>query len=345
MSDRELDLHARFRTLCLIAALLFAPAPAAAALSEVGEFGANPGNLKMFTFVPPALPSGAPLVVALHGCTQRAADYAADTGWIELAQRWGFALLLPEQRPANNPRLCFNWFNGFAFSDWWLWAEWGSDQDRDEGEARSIRQMIERMVADHGIDPRRIFITGLSAGAGMTAVMLAAYPEMFAAGAMLAGVPYRCARNAVEALTLCGVDLSHSGAGRILDLSPATLAARVFAASAHRGPWPRVSIWHGEADTTVSPDNARELLEQWTAVHGLGQTPQREQLLKGFRHREYRDADGVTRVETIAVAGMGHGVPVEPGSSADRCGRAGTHSFAVGLCASFYIGRFWGIVR
>lgn len=145
----------------------------------------------MFKYVPLSLPASAPLVVALHGCTQRASDYGDETGWTDLARRLQFALLLPEQREENNPRRCFNWFNGWAFSDFWFWGEWGSDQDRGEGEALSIKQMIDRMQVDHGIDPARVFVTGLSGGGAMTAVMLAAYPELFAGAAILAGVPLR----------------------------------------------------------------------------------------------------------------------------------------------------------
>ena len=88
---------------------------------------------------------------------------------------------------SNNAQGCFNWFNP-------------EDITRDHGEARSIRQMIARMVRDHGIDQHRIFVTGLSAGGAMTSVMLAAYPEVFAAGAVIAGLPYGVASNVREAL-------------------------------------------------------------------------------------------------------------------------------------------------
>jgi poly(hydroxyalkanoate) depolymerase family esterase len=312
-------------------------------LNEVSIFGSNPGNLRMFKYVPPGLPAAAPLVVALHGCTQQASDYDDETGWTLLAQRHGFVLLLPQQQPANNPRLCFNWFNGSAFSDWWLWYEWGSDQDRDQGEALSIKQMVDRMKADHPIDPHRVYVTGLSGGGAMTAVMLATYPEVFAGGGILAGVPYKCARTSAEALTECGIDLDSSGAGHITNLSPASWAKRVRDASDYRGPWPRVSIWHGGADKTVNPDNARELMEQWTAVHGVDRIPDTEDKIKGFPHRVYRDAQGHALVETYSIPGMGHGVPVDPGNGNDKCGQPGPRTFAVGICSSYYLAKFWGL--
>lgn len=312
-------------------------------LHEVGNFGSNPGNLRMFKYVPPSLPASAPLVVALHGCTQQASDYDDETGWTTLARRHGFILLLPQQQAGNNARLCFNWFNGDALSDWWLWYEWGSDQDRDKGEALSIKQMVDRMKADHNIDPQRVYVTGLSGGGAMTAVMLATYPDVFAGGGIFAGVPYKCAHTGAEALTQCGIDLDNSGNGHIANLSPAAWAKRVRDATNFAGPWPRVSIWQGQADKTVNPENARELMEQWTAVHGVDHVPDTEDNVKGFPHRVYRDTQGKAVVETYAITGMGHGVPVDPGNGNDQCGRAGPRTFAVGICSSYYLARFWGI--
>src|SRR5918998_828227 len=98
---------------------------------------------------------------------QTAAGYDHGAGWSMLADRYGFVLLFPEQRQANNQRLCFNWYQS-------------GDIERGRGEPLSIRQMIERMVRDHNVDPRRVFVTGLSAGGAMTSVMLATYPELFA---------------------------------------------------------------------------------------------------------------------------------------------------------------------
>ena len=136
-------------------------------LQEVHGFGANPGNLRMFSHLPARLEADPALVVVLHGCTQTAAGYDHGAGWSTLADRYGFALLLPEQQPSNNPNGCFNWFQT-------------GDIERGRGEALSIRQMVEKIVVDQGIDRRRVFITGLSAGGAMTSVMLACYPEVFA---------------------------------------------------------------------------------------------------------------------------------------------------------------------
>ena len=159
-------------------------------LREVVGFGANPGNLRMFVYVPERLPSRAPLVVALHGCSQTADEYDYGTGWSSLSDRLGFAVVYPQQQPANNPQNCFSWFSP-------------GDIGRGHGEALSIRQMVEHAVASFGLDRRRVFATGLSAGGAMASVMLATYPEVFAGGAIIAGLPYGCARTVQQAFEQC----------------------------------------------------------------------------------------------------------------------------------------------
>ena len=155
-------------------------------LQETINFGSNPGALRMFTYLPPQVSAECALVVVLHGCTQSAAGYDLGAGWSTLADRFGFALLLPQQQRSNNPTGCFNWFQT-------------GDIERGCGEALSIRQMVKKMVSDHGVDQTRVFVTGLSAGGAMTSVMLATYPDIFAGGAIIAGVPYGAAKNVQQA--------------------------------------------------------------------------------------------------------------------------------------------------
>src|SRR5207237_6254007 len=103
-------------------------------------------------------------------------------GWSTLADRYGFALLLPEQQRSNNPNGCFNWFQP-------------EHSRRNQGEPLSIRQMIEKSVVDYGINRRRVYVTGLSAGGAIASNMVACYPEVFAGGAIVAGLPYGGATN------------------------------------------------------------------------------------------------------------------------------------------------------
>jgi feruloyl esterase len=289
-------------------------------LSEVAEFGSNPGNLRMLTYVPDGLPPSAPLVVVLHGCTQNAAGYDFGAGWSTLADRYGFALLLPEQRQENNPRGCFNWFRR-------------GDIQRGRGEALSIRQMVERMGRDHAIDPARVFVTGLSAGGAMTAVMLATYPEVFAGGAIIAGLPYGCAGNVQEAL-----DAMFQGQSR----SPREWGDLVRAASRHRGPWPKLSVWHGGGDATVVPMNTGEIIKHWSDVHGLAVEPSGEATVDGYPRQVWRDAHGREVIESFTIGGMAHGTPLAT-AGADAHGAAGPFLLDVGISSTYHIARFWGL--
>ncbi len=315
-------LRRRFRRMATLLALscLFASGHALA-LTEVTGFGSNPGDLRMHKYIPAGLPANAPLVVALHGCAQSASSYDAETGWELLANRFGFALLLPEQQTANNSSRCFTWFET-------------ADTARGQGEPLSIRQMVDRMVADHGIDPARVYVTGLSAGGAMTSVMLATYPDVFAGGAIVAGIPYRCATTQTAAFSCMNPGT---------DLTPAQWGAKVRAASSWTGPWPIVSIWHGDADYTVRPANLTESLEQWADVHGIDTVADVSDTVSGYPHKVYKNASGVAKVETYLITGMGHGTPVDPGTGETQCGTAGAYILDVNVCSSYYIARFFGL--
>jgi poly(hydroxyalkanoate) depolymerase family esterase len=288
-------------------------------LREVASFGSNPGNLRMLTHMRRNFPEAPALVVALHGCTQTAADYDQGSGWSELAYMHGFAMLFPEQQRANNPNNCFNWFLP-------------SDTRRGGGEALSIRQMIDQMVVEHGIDRRRVFIVGLSAGGAMAAAMLAAYPEVFAGGAVIAGLPHGGAVNVQEALQTMAQPRQRPGA-QWGDL--------FRSASSHSGPWPKISLWHGSADTIVNAQNMEEALKQWIDVHGTTLRPQREEAVHGHLRRVWHTDAGDDVIEAVTIQGMNHGVPLATGHRG--IGQVGAFHFDVGISSSQHIARFWDI--
>lgn len=294
-----------------------ATAAGASALVEVTGFGSNPGGLRMYEYGPSGLGSGAPLVVALHGCTQTAADYTK-AGWNGFADKQRFWVLYPEQQTSNNQNRCFDWFQS-------------EDISRGSGEALSIKQMVDAMIARHGIDPKRVFVTGLSAGGAMTNVMLAAYPDVFAAGAVMAGLPYACATGMSDAFTCMNPGKNDT---------PSGWAARVKAASSYPGPWPRVSIWHGASDTTVAPANLSYEAAQWTAVHGADQKADLTETVGPATHAVYTDSSGKAVVETWSIAKMPHGTAVDPSRG---CGAAGAYVLDVGLCSTKHALDFFGL--
>lgn len=291
----------------------------AAALQQVTSFGSNPGALTMWSYRPDNAAVGAPLVIALHGCTQDASGYLNGSGWRDLADRNGITVVLPQQSSANNSSKCFNWFQS-------------GDVTRGQGEVASIASMVSPAISTYAADPARVYVSGLSGGGAMTASMLAAYPDLFAGGSVNAGIAHGCATTVAQAYSCMnpGVDKTPKAWG---DLARAGYAG-------WSGPRPKVAIWHGQSDTTVAPMNGRELRDQWTDVAGVGQTPSGTgTLASGVTWSEY----GGGAVRLTEIAGMSHGTPVDPGSAANQCGTAGAY-FIDTVCGAYYDAQFFGLL-
>ena len=300
-------------------------------MEAVARFGANPGALDMFKYVPEGLPDGAPLVVVLHGCTQTASSMAA-AGWNKLADMYKFAIVYAQQATGNNPVSCFNWA-----------GEYGDPANlvRGQGENQSLASMVETMKTDHGSDSDRVYISGFSAGGAMAAVMLATWPEMFAAGAVHSGVPYRCAVS-VNGATECQGMGNNPGRKK----TPAEWGSLVREANpGYSGRLPRVSIWHGQADTfIVHHDNLVELTEQWTDVHGLSMTPDVTETVAGAAYAAFVSGDR-TLVETTLVPGLGHAVSMGADDPEFPCALEGFAQYFsdAGICSTVRIANFFGL--
>ncbi len=289
--------------------------PAGSGGSELRTVSGAFGNLRMYVFEPTNPAPAAGLVVALHGCTQSAADYRA-AGWEAIAEEHGFYVVYAETS-ANNR--CFAWWEP-------------SQTSRGRGEAAAIAAMVARARADYAIDPSKVFVTGLSAGGAMTAVMLATYPDVFSAGSVIAGIPYRCASSQTEAFSCMFSDPM---------VSQAQWVDRVELAAPPGFTPPRVSVWHGTSDYTVREFAGEAVVSQWTGVHGLDDTPDRVETV-GMEQRElHTRADGTVAVERWVLPSMGHGTPVDP---ARGCGRAGAFILDRGTCSSQKSAEFFGLV-
>ncbi len=293
-------------------------------LEEVTEFGSNPGKVRMYKYVPAGLPPGAPLVVALHGCDQDAKNYSLVTGWNTLAERHRFAVLYPETGVSNNPLKCWNWFRP-------------ADQARGDGEALSVKQMVDAMIAAHRLDPGRVFVTGLSAGGAMTNVLLAVYPDVFAGGAPMAGVAYGCASNAMAAVGCM------NGSRTLSEQQQFDAVRRGY--EGYFGPYPVVSIWQGTKDVIVSPLNAGEIASQWRQLHNAPSRPASDEVIQGSRRVVYEDRRGMGVVEVWRLEGMGHGISVDPdGSGGERGGANGAYAFDRDIWSSYRVAKFWGLI-
>ncbi|MCW2236288.1 extracellular catalytic domain type 1 short-chain-length polyhydroxyalkanoate depolymerase [Azospirillum canadense] len=301
----------------------------------------------------------APLLVLLHGCEQDAASFFTDSGWQDVADRHGLIVLLPEQQHNlfamvggasryGNPLGCFN------FADR-LTSPLKGGVPREAG---AIVSMIDALRAGKGLDPAgsriedgHIYVSGLSAGAGMAATLLADYPQVFAGGALFAGVPALCAQSMTSAASLCGISVMRACGevkARTGGYDSREWAKAVQRASHPKGSpkgSPRVLIVQGTADCTVDPANALYLTNQWTAFHGLpadrptviGQEPSwpDRAVRKGYAPAGANDL----WVESVLLAGVGHVMPIATGDPNRPCGRVRasekkTYIEDVGFCGA-----------
>lgn len=317
----------------LLLYLLFAFPTCNPASEQNGElvalvgFGDNPGNLKAWRYVPKALTDSAALLVVLHGCGQNAAEMARVSGWKELADQAGFAVLYPEQQIANNLQNCFNWFVP-------------EDMRRESGEALSMQQMVQHSLDSLPIARQRVFVTGMSAGGAMAGVMLAAYPELFAAGGVIAGVPYGAGEDLATGLKAMQ--------GRIV-LSPEAWAHRARTAyEGYEGPYPHLAIFHGTDDPIVNPTNAEELAKQWAGLHGLDLADSSvvDSLANNPRVKRsaYLNSDSLEVLLRYDIAGLGHAIPVDPGEGEGQGGETGPYAKDVDFFSTYWIARFLGLL-
>lgn len=313
---------------CALALVTNARRADAGTLEQVPSFGSNPGALVMWRYVPSSPAPHAPLVVFMHGCSQSHTDAAA-VGWTQLADAYGFYVVFPEQATGNNPVRCFNWA-----------GEYGDPANlvRGQGENLSVKQMVDKMKADRDVDGTRVYVTGFSAGGAFASVMMATWPDVFAGGAIMSGLPYRCATT-VNGAYACQQLASHPE----LKKTPAEWGDLVRAAhQGYAGARPRVVIFHGASDSVVSVDNQGELVDQWTNVLGTDQTADETATIAGHQRTRYK-VGGTTVVESWRIASMGHAVAM--GNDPERAcpPSGGTYIESRNLCAVYRAAQFFGL--
>lgn len=282
-----------------------------AQLERVKRFGSNKGHLKMYVHVPPGLDKSkaAPMVVVLHGCLQCAGSVASQTGWNKLADQYGFYVLYPQQRATNNMQKCFKWYKRKHLK-------------KGKGENASIMSMVDHMKSIYKIDSSKVYITGLSAGAAMSVIMMADYPETFNSGAIFAGGPYKVANGMIQGvMSLVGWRLK----------SPEKWADLVRRQNTfYKGEYPRMIIYQGNKDRVVNKRNGVELMEQWTSLHGISTKP--TETIPRFldnadiERNAYQSSGGKEAVIFYKVNGLGHALIVDPGRCTYEGGRRGFFS-------------------
>jgi hypothetical protein len=147
-------------------------------------------------------------------------------------------------------------------------------------------------------------------------------------------LPFGVATNVREALSGMFQSQPHP-AGKLGDL--------VRQASNHKGPWPKLSVWHGSADRTVNPANANEIVKQWLDVHQLPSAPMSEGTVDGYPHQVWWNANGETIIESYTITDMAHGTPLGVADNDERYGSQGAFLIEAGISSSYHIASFFGL--
>lgn len=287
-------------------------------ITQVNNFGTNPGNLTMYEYVPTITSQNAPVVLVMHGCGQLANDFANETGWNDLADQYGFYVIHAGQSLLNNGSKCFNWFSPLDYA-------------RDLGEAKSLAQMVDYMHSNYSTNSNRTYVCGLSAGGSMTSVMMAAYPDKFHKAGIWAGVPYRFSTLGLNNKT------------------PQEWGDFVRGAYTYNGIYPKLFVCQGTNDAIVDPVNEERLVDQWTNVHGVDQTADNTtasfQGNTNVTQKLYQNsALDDTLVITYTVNNMAHGIAVDPGNGTMQGGETSLGAFDVNFFSTYWMADFFGLL-
>ncbi len=259
-----------------------APARRAAPVASTFQNGSfqHGGRTLAYKLFVPSGPSTAlrPVVLMLHGCTQNPDDFAVGTGMNRLAEEQGFLVVYPAQSQDANPQRCWNWFKS-------------NHQQRGRGEPALLAALAQQVAHDHGGDPDRVFVAGLSAGGAMAAVLAQAYPDVFAAAGVHSGLARGTANDAMAAL-----QAMHSGSGP---------AAGKAAGQAQPAP---TIVFHGDRDSTVHPSHGHHVLAASLPTGAPQPTVKKGNSPQGVGYTQQVHADAAGRVvaEYWVVHGAGH---------------------------------------
>jgi len=257
---------------------------------EGGKFVAatygNPAGSRAFKLYIPSRYHGQPipLVVMLHGCTQSPDDFAAGTRMNLVAEEHTCLVVYPAQPSEANAAKCWNWFRP-------------SDQRRGQGEPSLIAGITRQVMRDYAVDPERVYIGGLSAGAAAAAVMGATYPDLYAAIGVHSGLACGAAKDLPSAFV----------AMRQGELSGSSGAGDASEVPGHGSAVPTI-VFHGDRDTTVHPRNGDHVIAQSKRATNLQEKVHRGRVPGGHSYTRtvHTDASGRAIFEHWEIHGAGH---------------------------------------
>jgi poly(hydroxyalkanoate) depolymerase family esterase len=228
-----------------------------------------------------------PLIVMLHGCTQSPDDFAAGTRMNAFAEEHVCLIAYPGQAQSANAQKCWNWFSP-------------ADQQRDQGEPALIAGITRQVMRDHAVDPRRVYVAGLSAGGAAAAIMGSTYPDLYAAIGVHSGLACGAARDLHSAFTAMrqGAPMPRRAGGAVAEGGPRIVPTIVF---------------HADRDTTVHPRNGDQVIAQSGDADARTTASLRTEVQRGrvpgghgFTRTIHLDAAGRPVLEQWLVHGGGH---------------------------------------
>ncbi len=276
---------------CLTTTFLTAATAASAGTVTVEKHGGR--NVRVFVPTTPASPVA--MVVMLHGCTQTPEAFADGTRMDEIAEKEGFVVAYPEQPSSTIPTRCFQWYAP-------------AHQARDAGEPKEIADATAAIAMAHGVDAGRVYVAGISAGAAMSVILGATYPDRFTAIAVIAGVEYKAATTVSEGLSVAqggGPDPDQQGMVAFTQMGTRARAVPTF-------------VLHGTSDGVLAKVNGDQVAAQWrrtnTLVLGEGAIDEVKSVsgTAGYpftRFLHLSKTTGASVVEYYLVDGLGHAWP------------------------------------
>ncbi|KIM34197.1 carbohydrate-binding module family 1 protein [Serendipita vermifera MAFF 305830] len=248
------------------------------------NIGANPNNVGFYVYKPTKLANPTPLIVAIHYCTGSAQAYFTGSQYANLADTYGFIVVYPDSPRSGK---CFDVASAATL------------KHDGGGDSQGIASMIKYAIANYGVSASRVFVTGTSSGAMMTQVLAGSYPDLFQAASAYNGVPFACFAGTSDWNSACANGQISKTAAQWGDLVRAAYPG-------YTGARPKMMLWHGTVDTTLSYNNYGEALKQWSNVLGVSQTatasndPQ-----SGYTKSQY-----ACSLIGYSAAGVGHTVPI-----------------------------------
>ncbi|GAB4259532.1 MAG: PHB depolymerase family esterase [Vicingaceae bacterium] len=265
-------------------------------LQKIENFGKNDGNLNMYVYAPQKLKDSCDVVFVLHGCTQNAKMIASETGWNKIADSLGLLIVYPEQKLENNLSKCFNFFLK-------------KDVTPENGEMSSIIDMVNYVKKQY--KTAKLFITGMSAGGGMTNQLLSAYPNVFDAAAILAGPVYftnRLEENSTDDL-------------------------------------PKIAYLHGKNDLVVLHSQSEQSINYWLKIYK--NKPQAD-TINNYLNRpdftliEYKNDAQKPVLVLLSIDDFGHKIAI---NSKDGISKNDFHTKDIRFNSTLWIADFFGLIN